>query len=73
MKTTKDVNKIKFWRTQDKKEIDFVVGNEAFEIKFNLREEKEGKYKQFKSFYPDIKLKFLTYDELLEKFYHWKL
>lgn len=71
--TTKDINKIKFWRTQDKKEIDFVIGNEAFEIKFNLREAKEGKYKQFKNFYPDIKLEFLTYDGLLQKFYHWQL
>lgn len=65
-------DKIKFWRTQDKKEVDFVVGDEAFEVKFSPTQARKGKYDMFQRLYPDIKLKFLTYDDILTKFYHWK-
>lgn len=65
-------DKIKFWRTQDKKEVDFVVGEEAFEVKFSPAQARKGKYDMFQRLYPDIKLKFLTYDDILTKFYPWK-
>lgn len=72
--SAEDADKIKFWRTQDKKEVDFVVGAEAYKIKFNLDEKESGKkYKKFKEQYPEIKLDFLAYKDVLEKFYGWKL
>lgn len=64
---TKDPDKIKFWRTQDKNEVDFVVENEAFEIKFNKANFKESKYKKFRQKYPEIKLQMIAYDNLLSE------
>lgn len=66
------VDKIKFWRTQDKKEVDFVVDDEAFEVKSNLAQARKGRYELFQRLYPQIKLRFLTYDDILAKFYNWK-
>jgi len=71
---TGDAAKIKFWRTQDKKEVDFVSGKEAYEVKFNAnREIRKSKYAKFKEQYPDIKFSILPYDKILEKFYGWKM
>lgn len=60
---------IKYWRTQDKKEIDFIIGKEAFEIKSNENKKDEKKYAKFKEQYPDIKFSFLTQDEIMNYFY----
>ena len=69
-----DVTKIKFWRTQDKKEVDFVSEKEAYEVKFDAnRGIKKSRYDRFKKQYPDIKFSILPYDEILEKFYGWKM
>ncbi|MFH1890086.1 MAG: ATP-binding protein [Candidatus Kuenenbacteria bacterium] len=74
LKQTQDINFINFWRTQDKKEVDFIVeGKNAFEIKFDGVKIKEKKYSQFKSFYPEMEFNFLNYSEILEKFYQWKI
>lgn len=70
--TIKDVNKIKFWRTQDKKEIDFIIKNKAYEIKFKQVKIKEKKYSEFKKQYPEMPFEFLYYDNFLKKFYNWK-
>ncbi len=67
-----DIDKIKFWRTQDKKEVDFVVENEAYEIKINKKESGK-KYKKFQKLYPKIKFNLLEYEDILKKFYGWKL
>lgn len=67
------LNKIKFWRTQDQKEVDFIVGNEAYEIKFSSERKKEKKYEKFKERYPDIKFSFLSEKELTRKFYQWAM
>lgn len=69
----KDVDKIKFWRTQDKKEVDFVIEDKAYEIKFQLRDIKKKKYISFKKEYPTIEINFLIYQDLLERFYQWNL
>ncbi|MCD6149811.1 ATP-binding protein [bacterium] len=67
-------DKIKFWRTQDKKEVDFVSGKEAYEVKFgDRRKVKKSKYAKFKEQYPDIKFSILPHDKILEKFYGWKI
>ncbi|MBU0570529.1 MAG: ATP-binding protein [Candidatus Omnitrophica bacterium] len=73
LREKKTVDRIKFWRTQDKKEVDFVIDDEAFEIKFESGREKKKKYEQFRRLYPRIKFNFLTYPSFLEKFYNWKL
>lgn len=72
LRTIKNINKIKFWRTQNKKEIDFVIESRAFEIKFSSKEINKKKYKQFSDSYPDINLEFLTYSQILEKFYGFR-
>jgi len=62
---------VKFWRTADQKEVDFVIsssvtGMEAFEVKFSSLNIKLSKYKKFQELYPDIGLKFITYNDSSE-------
>lgn len=62
---------IKFWRTADQKEVDFIVSNisgtsSAYEIKFSGSNLKKKKYNKFIQSYPEIPLRFITYD-LFEK------
>lgn len=71
LKTTENVDKIKFWRTQDKKEIDFVIDSQAFEIKF--QDKKKGFGQQFNFYYPAIKLDILSYNQILPKFYNYQI
>lgn len=66
---THNIDRIKFWRTQDKKEVDFIIDNQAFEIKSRSDKIKKSHYSQFMNSYPDIKLNFLSYEQLLENFY----
>lgn len=52
-----DVKRLNFWRTQSKKEVDFIVnGQAALEVKFNGAKYDPGKYKSFRESYPDIPL-----------------
>ncbi len=69
LRQTGKIDDIKYWRTQDKKEIDFIIGKEAFEIKFNKNKKDEKKYAEFKKQYPDIKFSFLSQDEIMNHFY----
>ncbi len=71
LKESGDIGKVKFWRTQDQKEVDFVVGNRAYEMKFSPARLKHKKYERFKEQYPDIKLSFLTEADLPREFYNW--
>ncbi len=74
LRQVENINLINFWRTQDKKEVDFIIDTkEAFEVKFVLSQIKEKKYEAFRNFYPDIKLNFLNYSEILKKFYGWEI
>jgi len=66
---TTDRDNIKYWRTQEKNEVDFVAGSQAFEVKFDLKGLKRKKYSQFQKEYPAIELTFLAYDTLMEYFY----
>jgi uncharacterized protein len=51
------LDEIRFWRTNQKQEIDFVVAEkEAFEVKVNSESFKKGKYMVFLQNYPDIPL-----------------
>jgi len=54
---------IKFWRTTQKQEIDFVVnGKFAYEVKINPKTFKLGNYKPFGIFYPQIKFFIVSFD-----------
>lgn len=70
--SVKNIDDIHFWRTQDKKEVDFIIGNEAFEIKSNSLKADKRSYGAFQTIYPDISFGFLEEKEMLEKFYNWK-
>ncbi len=51
------VEDIRFWRTQDKKEVDFILDEKsAFEIKIQASKFKHNKYKKFAETYPGISL-----------------
>lgn len=73
LRKTGSTDKIKFWRTQGKNEVDFIVEKEAFEIKFDLSEFKSKKVRQFKELYPDIKFHVLEYNSIIKKFYGWDI
>jgi len=61
-----DKDNIKFWRTADKKEIDFVISTSfregiAYEVKMNCRPGKTTSEKSFSESYPDYPLKIVSY------------
>ncbi|MCK4762247.1 MAG: ATP-binding protein [Candidatus Aminicenantes bacterium] len=57
-----DVKKMHFWRTQDKKEVDFIIdGKFALEVKFNGTKFSAGKYRLFCETYPGIPLAVVCY------------
>lgn len=61
-------DEINFWRTQAKNEIDFILNREeAIEVKFSSKNFQESKYAKFKKQYPDIKLRFISYDDVVEE------
>lgn len=66
-------DKVRFWRTQDKNEVDFVVANEAFEVKFDSERLKPARYREFMRQYPQVKFSFLTSENILERFYGWRI
>ena len=58
-----DFEEIKFWRTVQKNEIDFVVGEKlAFEVKVQPKSFKRKNYKAFFENYPQIKFSFVSFD-----------
>lgn len=64
-----DEDQIKFWLTQDGKEIDFILFHqfmqgEAIEVKWQEARFNSKKYKRFEAAYPDYELKCLAYDIL---------
>ncbi|OGI29577.1 MAG: hypothetical protein A2288_03300 [Candidatus Moranbacteria bacterium RIFOXYA12_FULL_44_15] len=69
LKEKKEVDKIKFWRTQDGQEVDFVSQKEAWEIKYNDKKKRASRYGRFGELYPEIKLAVVSFDDILEKFY----
>ena len=55
------IEDIKFWRTQDKNEVDFVVNEQiAFEAKATLQSFKKSKYRMFCKTHPEISLHPIT-------------
>ncbi len=59
-----EVEKVNFWRTQDKTEIDFIVNEKyAFELKMNIKSFNINRYKNFLKYYPQMELKPVTYHD----------
>lgn len=58
---------IKFWRTQKKQEVDFIISfddgtNKAYEAKYSEKSFNEKKYNFFRKQYPDIPLQLVDLD-----------
>ncbi len=61
-----DKDQIKYWRTTDKNEVDFVVtetfgSGKAYEVKFSDAKFRPKSFKKFQQFYPSYKLKCISY------------
>lgn len=61
-------DQLKFWRTADGNEVDFVIeetafGGKAIEVKFNPTEANPNKYKKFTETYPQFPLQFYAWRE----------
>ena len=58
---------IKYWRTQKKQEVDFIIQDKtAYEVKFSESLFKPNKFSYFQSKYPEIPLKLIHYANVLE-------
>lgn len=58
---------IKYWRTQKKQEIDFIIQEKrAYEVKFSKDLYKSYKYRFFQNEYPKIPLELIHFDNVLE-------
>lgn len=58
---------IKFWRTQKKHEVDFVIqDSKAYEVKFTDQNFKIEKYKFFRENYPEITLRLIHFGNVLK-------
>ncbi|MBL7066300.1 MAG: ATP-binding protein [Candidatus Marinimicrobia bacterium] len=58
---------IKYWRTQNKHEVDFIIQNQkAYETKFSQEQFYPYKYHYFADKYPDIPLNLIHYENALE-------
>ena len=59
-----DIEEIKFWRTINKNEIDFIVGgNLALEAKIEVRKFKDKNFRIFSENYPNINLMIVSIDK----------
>ena len=72
-----DKDDIKFWRTADQKEVDFIISEKtALEIKCHTKNIKSTNYKSFMDTYPDIEFHLVSLDKKNNKFsilYPWEL
>lgn len=59
-----DISSIRFWRTTDGHEVDFVIEDQllAYEVKRSENKVRKRRYAQFQNSYPDISLQFVTLD-----------
>lgn len=56
-------SEIQYWRTQAGNEVDFVIdGKHAYEVKWNSAHINEGKLKQFRELYPDMKMNYIAHN-----------
>lgn len=61
---TSDIDEMKFWRTKDNNEVDFIVQEKAaYEVKFNRNNFNPKKYVAFTNLYPNIPLNCVSYSK----------
>ena len=61
------LDEIKFWRTQKKQEVDFIIQeSKAYEVKFSEQSFKPYKYKFFQEKYPEINFRLIHYENVLK-------
>lgn len=62
-----DIDEIKFWRTQKKQEVDFIIQeSNAYEVKFSEKSFKPNKYKFFQEKYPEITFHLIHFENVLK-------
>lgn len=61
------LEEVRFWRTITQKEVDFVVGKNAFEVKTEQKKFQPKKYQTFLEAYPDFNLSIIAYDSPKDK------
>lgn len=72
LKNIYDPDNIRFWRTAEQNEVDFIVKQRtgtlnAFEVKFNSASIKQSKYKTFLKSYPSANMSFVCYTPFSEQ------
>lgn len=67
----KSEDEIKFWRTKNGQEVDFVAGSQAYEVKVEARRIKETAFHAFQKAYPDIPLHIVTADTKERTYADW--
>jgi len=55
-------DEVRFWRTAQGNEVDFVAGGDGFEVKVSVDKFRKNKYKKFLENYPEIELSIATLD-----------
>jgi len=61
------VDDIRFWRTQKKQEVDFIIQeSRAYEVKYSKKAFNPSKYRYFEKKYPNIPLDLIHLDNVLE-------
>ncbi len=62
-----DDDEIRYWRTQKKQEVDFIIkGKQAFEVKYSEDQFNPAKYAYFKTSYPDLPLKLIHFGNIFK-------
>ena len=61
------IDDIRFWRTQKKQEVDFIIQeSRAYEVKYSKKAFNPSKYRYFETKYPDLPLNLIHLDNVLE-------
>jgi predicted AAA+ superfamily ATPase len=71
LKQVAEEESVKYWRTQNKQEVDFVVQHDdgtvaAYEVKWNAAAFRASKYAYFQKTYPEISLDCISLSNVIE-------
>ncbi len=62
------IEHVRFWRSLNVAEVDFVVDDLAFEIKTSKKTTKQSKYKSFNKKFPNIKFNILDQEDIIANY-----
>jgi predicted AAA+ superfamily ATPase len=70
LRKERDEESVKFWRTQNQQEVDFVIlhdngSSEAIEVKYTEKSFRESKYAHFRKTYPETPLRCVSLENIL--------